>query len=80
MLADRSRASRRHPGVDYVCHGHDPGPEPGWTTRGTLCIDTGVHVPQMGHLTLAELRPGAPVLHSFERVDSVLPEVEPLRR
>ena len=67
------------PGVDYVCHSHDAGTEPAWTGRNMLCIDTGVHVPEMGHLTLAELRPDAPVLHTFERVDSLLPEEEPRR-
>ena len=67
------------PGVDYVCHGHDPGLVPAWTRRRTLCIDTGVHVPELGHLTIAELRPGAPVLHSYERIDSLLPEAETRR-
>ena len=61
-------------GVDYVCHGHDPGPEPAWTARRMLCTDTGVHVPELGHLTIAELRPNAPVLHSLERIDILLPE------
>ena len=60
-------------GVDYVCHGHDPAPEPGWTARGMLCIDTGVHWPELGQLTIAELQAGAPRLHQFPRVD-VLPE------
>ena len=61
-------------GVDYLLHGHDPGPEPAWTARRTLCIDTGVHwpEPEYGHLTVAELRPTTPVLHRFARVD-VLP-------
>ena len=62
-------------GVDYVLHGHDPGPEPAWTAKGTLCIDTGVHWPEpdFGHLTVAELQPVTPVLHRFGRVD-VLPD------
>ena len=60
-------------GVDYVCHGHDPGPEPGWTARRMLCIDTGVHWPELGQLTIAELKPNAPRLHRFARVD-VLPK------
>ena len=67
------------PGVDCVCHGHDAGPEPAWTGRGMLCIDTGVYVPELGQLTIAELRSRAPVLHSFERIDSLLPEAEPRR-
>ena len=68
------------PGVDYVCHSHDAGHGTRLDrARNMLCIDTGVHVPEMGHLTLAELRPGAPVLHSFERIDSLLPEAEPRR-
>lgn len=74
----RSRTDPRLPpgiaGVDYVCHGHDPGPAPAWSARGMLCIDTGVHVPGLGHLTIAELHPRAPVLHSFERIDILLPE------
>ena len=55
-------------GVDYVLHGHDPAPEPRWTARRILCIDTGVHYPG-GHLTVAELRPGTPALHRYPRVD-----------
>ena len=65
--------------VSYVLHGHDPGPAPAWTARRVVCIDTGVHMPELGHLTIAELRPGAPVLHSFKRVDSLLTEPEPRR-
>ena len=38
-----------------------------------LCIDTGVHWPELGQLTIAELQAGAPRLHQFPRVD-VLPE------
>ena len=60
-------------GIDYACHGHDPGPEPGWSARRMLCLDTGVHVPELGHLTVAELKPGTPKLHRFTRVDT-LPE------
>ena len=67
------------PGVDHMCHGHDPGPEPGWTARGMLCIDTGVHLPDLGHLTIADLKSGEPDLHRFARVDSLLPEAEPQR-
>lgn len=59
--------------VEYALHGHDPGLVPGWTARRVLCIDTGVHMPDLGHLTIAELRPGVPLLHRFARVD-VLPE------
>ena len=60
--------------VEYVLHGHEPGPVPAWTGHRMLCIDTGVHVPELGHLTIAELRPGTPVLHSFGRIDDLLPE------
>ena len=66
-------------GVAYVLHGHDPGPVPAWTGRRMLCIDTGVHVPELGQLTIAELRPSEPVLHSFEREDSLLTEAKPRR-
>ena len=38
-----------------------------------LCIDTGVHWPELWHLTIAELRPGTPQLHRLARVD-VLPQ------
>ena len=48
--------------VDYALHGHDPGARPGWTARRVLCIDTGVHVPDLGHLTIAELQPGGPAV------------------
>ena len=64
-------------GMELVLHGHDPGPEPGWTARRTLCIDTGVHWPELGHLTVAEIHTGEPKLHRFQRVDSLLePEDE----
>ena len=72
------RATERHrtpgetnrPGLDGVAltiHGHDPGPTAGWTARTTLCIDTGVHWPELGHLTVAEIQAGKPALHRFAR-------------
>ena len=75
------RAAERHttpeeatrPGLDGVTltiHGHDPGPTPGWTSRNTLCVDTGVHWPELGHLTVAEIQTGRAELHQFARVDN----------
>ena len=53
-----------------LLHGHDAGPIPVWTARRALCIDTGVHWEQLGHLTVAEVQAGEPVLHRFARVDT----------
>ena len=38
-----------------------------------LSIDTGVHWPELWHLTITELQPGTPRLRRFARVD-VLPQ------
>ena len=32
-----------------------------------LCIDTGVHVPDYGHLTIAQIESGEPQGHRFAR-------------
>ena len=75
------RAAERHPtpeeatrpgpdGVALIVHGHDPAPAPGWTSRNVLCIDTGVHWPELGHLTVAEIQTGRAELHQFARVDT----------
>ena len=80
-----NRPAERHPtpgettrpefgGVRAMIHGHDPGPAPGWTAPNTLCIDTGVHWEELGHLTVAEIQTGHPELHRFARTqnDSLL--------
>ena len=60
-------------GVDIVLTGHSPAPTPGWTADGVLCIDTGVHVEEYGHLTVAEVHSGEPCLHRFARIDKIVP-------
>ena len=53
--------------------GHSPAPTPGWTADGVLCIDTGVHIEEYGHLTVAEVQSGEPCLHRFVRIDKIVP-------
>ena len=45
-------------GVDVVLTGHNPAPSPGWTAHRVLCIDTGVHIEEYGHLSVAETDAG----------------------
>ena len=45
-----------------VLIGHTPD-------QNVLCIDTGVHVPEWGHLTVAEVQTGTAELHRFRRVE-----------
>ena len=59
---DLPRAMTR---VSLVLTGHTPGLHPRWTRKNVLCIDTGVHVPEYGHLTIAEVQSGGPTLHRF---------------
>ena len=53
--------------VTLVVTGHTPHLQQRWTRRNVLCIDTGVHVPENGHLTIAEIQSGEPALHRFPR-------------
>ena len=55
------------PGIDLVMTGHSPGPMPCWTRQNVLCIDTGVHYADWGHLTLAEVQGPELTLHRFAR-------------
>ena len=55
--------------VTLVVSGHTPDVHPRWTSANQLCIDTGVHIEDCGHLTVAEIQTGAPELHRFERVE-----------
>ena len=68
------RANRDAPDLPPAMHhialvliGHTPDRAPRWTRQNVLCIDTGVHVPDYGHLTLAQVETGEPTLHSFAR-------------
>ena len=68
------RANRDAPDLPPAMHhialvliGHTPDRAPRWTRQNVLCIDTGVHVPDYGHLTLAQIETGEPTLHSFAR-------------
>ena len=49
-----------------VCAGV-PAHSPRWTRQNVLCIDTGVHVPDYGHLTIAQIESGEPQGHRFAR-------------
>ena len=51
-----------------VLRGHTPGLLPRWALRNVLCIDTGVHYEELGHLTVAEVHDGL-VLHRFARTE-----------
>ena len=55
-------------GVNLVITGHTPGMDPVWTRANVLCIDTGVHYEELGHLTIAETQ-DALKLHRFARVE-----------
>ena len=57
--------------IGLVLIGHTPGPAPRWTRANVLCIDTGVHV--HGHLTIAQIETGEPVLHRFARREPPAP-------
>ena len=56
-------------GIDLVITGHSPGPAPAWTRENVLCIDTGVHYAEWGHLTVAEVQGPELALHRFARRD-----------
>ena len=47
--------------------GHAPELHPRWTRQNVLRIDTGVHVPDYGHLTIAQIESGEPQVHRFAR-------------
>lgn len=51
--------------ITFVVTGHTPHLEPRWTRENIVCIDTGVHIPEYGHLTIAEIQTGEPELHRF---------------
>ena len=40
-------------GIGHVIVGHSPGAHPRWIRPNAVCIDTGVHVDDYGHLTIA---------------------------
>ena len=54
--------------VDLVITGHTPGSHPRWARANVLCIDTGAHYEEYGHLTIAEIQAGLE-LHRFERTE-----------
>ena len=56
------------PDVDLVLTGHCPGTEPRWARPNVVCIDTGCHYEEFGHLTIAEVQEGL-VLHRFARTE-----------
>ena len=66
---DHPQLGEALPGIDLVVTGHSPGPDPCWTRANVLCIDTGVHYDEWGHLTVAEVQGPELVLHRFARED-----------
>ena len=64
---DDARIRGALPGIDLVITGHSPGPGPRWARRNVVCIDTGVHYAEWGHLTVAEVQGPEPALHRFAR-------------
>ena len=69
------RGENLPPGIDgvaLVLHGHHAALEPRWTATKMVCIDTGVHIEEYGHLTVAEIQTGKPKLHRFARIDTML--------
>ena len=55
------------PGIDLVVTGHSPGRMPRWARGNVVCIDTGVHYAEWGHLTVAEVAGPELALHRFAR-------------
>ena len=58
-------------GVALVLHGHHAEPTPRWSARRMLSIDTGVHLEDCGHLTIAEVQSATPRLHRIARVEPI---------
>ena len=56
------------PDIDLVLTGHCPGLRPRWARRNVVCIDTGCHDDELGHLTIAETQDEL-VFHTFERTE-----------
>lgn len=56
------------PDIDLVLSGHCPGLRPRWARHNVVCIDTGCHDDELGHLTIAEIQDGL-VFHTFERTE-----------
>ena len=53
------------PGNELVVTGHSPGRNPRWARPNVVCIDTGIHFADWGHLTVAELGGPELTLHRF---------------
>ena len=64
---DDERLREAPPGIDLIVTGHSPGPHPCWTRTNVLCIDTGVHYDEWGHLTVAEVQGPESTLHRVAR-------------
>ena len=71
---DDARLREALPGIDLVVTGHSPDAHPRWTRANVLCIDTGAHYDEWGHLTLAEVQGPELVLHRFARADEEVPQ------
>ena len=56
------------PDIDVVLTGHCPGLGPRWARRNVVCIDTGCHADELGHLTIAEVQDDL-MFHTFERTE-----------
>ena len=71
---DDEGLSEALPGIDLVVTGHSPDAHPRWARANVLCIDTGVHYAEWGHLTVAEVQGSELTLHRFARADEEAPQ------
>ena len=69
LVEDREDATLmpRLADIDLVVTGHSPGPHPRWARTNVICIDTGPHYDDCGHLTVAEVQAPGLRLHRFAR-------------
>ena len=61
------------PGIDLVVTGHSPGLHPRWARRNVVCIDTGLHWAEWGHITVAEVQEPQLMLHRFAHKERAKP-------
>ena len=74
LVEDRDDATvmPRLADIDLVVTGHSPGRHPRWARRNVICLDTGFHYDEWGHLTVAEIQGPDLKLHRFARSEDDL--------
>ena len=74
LVEDRDDATvmPRLADIDLVVTGHSPGRHPRWARRNVICLDTGLHYDEWGHLTVAEIQGPDLKLHRFARSEDDL--------